>query len=43
MMEMSAAPNLTTSEVDPGIGMAISTSGLNLWYGILQALFDQLD
>ena len=40
MMEMSAAPNLTTTEVDTGVGMAISTSDLNLWYGDFQAIYD---
>ena len=40
MMEMSAEPILTTTEVEPGIGMAISTSDLNLWYGDFQALYD---
>ena len=40
MMEMSAAPKLTTTEVNPGIDMAISTSDLNLWYGDFQALYD---
>ena len=39
-MEMSAAPVLTTTEVDPGIEMAISTRDLNLWYGDFQALYD---
>ena len=40
MMEMSAEPVLTTTEVTPGTGMAIGTSDLNLWYGDFQALYD---
>jgi len=40
MMEMNTAPNLTETEVDLGVGMAISTSDLNLWYGDFQALYD---
>lgn len=40
MMEMSAAPNLTTTAVEAGVEMAIATRDLNLWYGDFQALFD---
>ncbi len=39
-MEMSAEPILTTTEVDPGVEMAIGTRDLNLWYGDFQALYD---
>ena len=40
MMEMSAEPILTTTQVEPGVEMAIATRDLNLWYGDFQALFD---
>ncbi len=39
-MEMTMAPELTATEVEPVIESAISTSDLNLWYGDFQALYD---
>jgi phosphate transport system ATP-binding protein len=39
-MEMNAAADLKPNVVPADTGLAIDTSGLNLWYGNFQALFD---